>query len=145
MTRINLVCPDCMAINRLPPERLGEAPRCGACHKPLFTAHPLNVDGPRLDRHLSHDEIPVLVDIWAPWCSPCRSMAPHYEQAAALLEPKVRLLKLDSDSSPEISARYGVRSIPTLMLFNHGNLLAESAGAVTSAQIVQWVRQHAKL
>lgn len=145
MTRINLVCPDCMAINRLPPERLGEAPRCGACHKPLFTAHPLNVDGSRLDRHLSHDGIPVLVDIWAPWCSPCRSMAPHYEQAAAQLEPKVRLLKLDSDASPEISSRYGVRSIPTLLLFNNGNLLAESAGAMTSAQIVQWVRQHAKL
>ncbi|HUW80657.1 MAG TPA: thioredoxin TrxC [Acidocella sp.] len=145
MIYTNLVCPACSAINRVPSERLAQAPRCGVCHKPLFTAHPVEVDEAGLERHLRNDGIPVLVDIWAPWCGPCVSMAPHYEQAAAQLEPKVRLLKLNADTAPKTMTGYAVRSIPTLLLFTGGNLLAQNAGAMATAQIVQWVRQHATI
>jgi thioredoxin 2 len=137
-----MVCPACSAINRLPVEKLGEAPRCGVCGKAMFDGHPLNVDEAGLARHLKHDGVPVLLDIWAPWCGPCRSMAPHYEQAAVQLEPRMRLLKLNGDTAPETMTRYSVRSIPTLLLFGAGKLLAQNSGAMATAQIVQWVRQH---
>ena len=138
---ITLVCPACGAINRLPEEKLGAAPRCGGCHKPLFDGHPANVDEAGLARHLKNDGVPVLIDIWAPWCGPCRSMAPHYEQAAAQLEPRMRLLKLDGDDAPGTMTRYGVRAIPTLLLFKDGVLVKQNAGAMTAEQIVRWARQ----
>lgn len=139
---LNIVCPSCQATNRVPAARLAAQPRCGSCHAPLFTAHPAEVDTAGFERHLRSDQIPVLVDVWAPWCGPCRTMAPMYERAAAALEPYVRLLKLNADTAPEILARYGVRSIPTLLLFHRGTLLAQNAGAMPAERIVQWARSH---
>ena len=143
MVAITLVCPACSTINRVPTVRLAAAPVCGACHKPLFTAHPLSVDEIALVRHIQNDGIDVLVDIWAPWCGPCNSMAPHFEQAAAQLEPQVRLLKLNADTAPATMTKYAVRSIPALLLFSGGTLKAQSAGAMTAPQILQWVHRQA--
>jgi thioredoxin 2 len=137
-----LVCPDCATFNRVPRARLAEAPRCGVCHKPLFNAQPLAVDEARLARHVAHDGVPVLVDIWAAWCGPCRMMAPQFAQAATLLEPRVRLLKLDADTASATMARYGIRSVPALLLFSGGGLVAQQAGVMSAGQIAQWVHQY---
>ncbi|HEY7643863.1 MAG TPA: thioredoxin TrxC [Hyphomicrobiales bacterium] len=137
-----IVCGACGRINRVPAERPAEAARCGACHKPLFTAHPVEVGEAGFERHLAHDGIPILVDVWAPWCGPCRTMGPMFERAAASLEPEVRLLKLNADEVPGASARFGIRSIPTLLLLRDGQLIARNSGVMNASQIVDWTRSH---
>ncbi len=137
---LHLVCPHCHAVNRVPAERLGAAPACGQCHQPLFAGQPLAVDAAGFERQLARNDIPVLVDFWAPWCGPCKMMAPHYAQAAAQLEPRVRLLKVDTDAEQALGARYAIRSIPTLVLFKGGREVARQSGAMQAAGIVQWVR-----
>ena len=126
----------------MPAERLAAAPVCGHCHQPLFTGQPLAVDEAGFHKHLSRNDIPVLVDFWAPWCGPCQMMAPHFAQAAAQLEPRVRLLKVDTEAQPALGARHAIRSIPTLALFQGGRELARQSGAMQAAGIVQWARAH---
>lgn len=138
----HIVCPGCGAINRIPADRPAEQARCGTCKSPLFTGAPVAVDGAGFDRHAAKNDVPVLVDVWAPWCGPCRSMAPQFERAAQMLEPSVRLLKLNADENPEISARYGIRGIPALLLFRGGQLVAQTAGAMDAGRIVGWVQKH---
>ena len=146
-TARHVVCPHCNAVNRVPAERLTAtgAPLavCGACKAHLFEGKPLEVDPAGFDRHLKANDIPVLVDFWAPWCGPCRSMAPNFARAAGVLEPGMRLLKLNADEAPEVGARYGVRGIPALLLFKGGKLAGQTAGAMGAEQIVGWARQHA--
>jgi len=137
---MHIVCPHCQTTNRVQPGDLAKAPDCGQCHQQLFTAHPALLDEAAFDRHIQRNDIPVLVDFWAPWCGPCRQMAPAFEQAAAQLEPQVRLAKVNTDEAQAVGARYQIRSIPTLALFVNGREVARQAGAMGAGDIVRWTR-----
>lgn len=141
MAQQNLVvCGKCGGVNRLPPARNADEAKCGKCGNRLFSGHPLDVDAKAFDHQIARSSIPVVVDIWAPWCGPCKMMAPAYEAAARELEPHVRLLKLNSDNEQAVAARLGIRGIPTMILFHGGREIARTSGAMTAGQIVRWVR-----
>jgi thioredoxin 2 len=141
--KLHIVCPHCDAINRLPRERLGQGGKCGSCHLPLFERQPVALDSAaRFDWHAKHSDIPLLVDFWAAWCGPCRTMTPIFEQAAAELEPEVRLVRVDADAAPELLQRFSIQSIPTLMLVRHDRELARRAGVMPLPQLLAWTRQY---
>jgi thioredoxin 2 len=137
-----IVCPHCGGINRVPVARAADAAKCGHCHAGLFDGEPAEMGEAGFDRHVRLNDIPVLVDIWAPWCGPCRTMSPNFARAAATLEPAMRLLKLNADTAPAVSARLGVRSIPALFLLHKGAVLARTAGAMPTEAIIQWAREN---
>ena len=137
-TTRQIVCSSCGRINRLPAERAPDGARCGGCHQPMFTGHPIEVNEEAFGRHVADNDIPVLVDVWAPWCGPCRAMAPMFERAAQQLEPKVRLLKLNSDNAPALSSRLNISGIPTLLLMRAGREIARQAGAMDARSIIAW-------
>lgn len=142
-TALHIVCPHCDAINRIPRERLRDRGKCGSCHRPLFEGRPIALnDRARFDKHFQHSDIPLLVDFWAAWCGPCKVMAPHFEQTATQLEPEVRLVKVDSDAAPQLSSRFGISGIPTLLLIHRGREIARKTGLVTAPDLVAWTRQH---
>lgn len=138
-----IVCPHCHTANRIPAGRLADQPACGRCKQRLFTGHPVDLDATSFDNHISRSDIPVIVDCWAPWCGPCRMMAPAFAQAAHQLEPHYRLAKLNTEEAQDISARLGIRSIPTLIIFRNGQEIARQSGAMDTGNLVRWVTSHA--
>ena len=140
----NIVCPHCDTVNRIPAARLGDRPVCGKCKQTLFTGHPLVLNDANFNQQLSRSDIPVVVDFWAPWCGPCKMMAPAYEQAAGQLEPRVRLAKLNTEEAQQTAGRFAIRSIPTIVLFDHGREVARQSGAMSLPQLVQWIEGQIK-
>lgn len=135
-----IVCPHCNAINRIPLARQNDKPNCGKCHKPVFDSHPLELNAASFQKHITRNEIPVVVDFWAPWCSPCKMMAPAFEQASSQLEPRYRLAKLNTEKEQAIAAQYRIQSIPTIAIFKNGREVARQPGAMSASDIVRWVQ-----
>jgi thioredoxin 2 len=140
MNTLHVVCPHCHTTNRVQAADLAQAPDCGRCHQALFSGKPANLSATEFDRHVARSQLPVLVDFWAPWCGPCRMMAPAFEEAARLLEPRVQLAKVNTEEAQGLGAQLGIRSIPTLVLFVGGREVARQAGAMGAADIVRWTQ-----
>lgn len=143
-TGLHIICPHCNTINQLPASRLEERPNCGKCHQALFNSKPVNLDTTQFTRYLEHNDIPVLVDFWAEWCGPCKMMAPQFASAAGLLEPKMRLAKVDIEAHSSLASRYAIQSIPMIVLFHRGKEIGRNAGVMGSQDLVRWVELQIK-
>ena len=137
----HVVCPHCDSVNRLPAARDARTAKCGKCHQPLFTGQPLPASTAGFLKQIERNDIPVVADFWADWCGPCKQMAPEFEKAARALEPHVRFAKLDTEAAPNEAASHGIRSIPTMILFQNGREAARQSGAMPAGHIIQWVRE----
>ena len=137
--KLLLACPQCLTLNRVPAGRLGEDPKCGNCGAPLLDGKPAPLTDATFDKFVGRSDLPVVVDFWADWCGPCKMMAPAFEQAAAELKTRVRFAKLDTERAQAIAARYGIRSIPTMILFKRGQEAARNAGAMDARRIRAWL------
>jgi len=137
---VHVVCPGCSGVNRVPSARLSGNPACGTCHAPLFQRRPVEITASTFDTQVGRSGIPVIVDFWAPWCGPCKMMAPAFERAAAELEPLTRLARVNTEAEPGLAARFGIRSIPTIIAFRSGKEIARQSGAMELAGLVSWSR-----
>ncbi|MDP2795353.1 MAG: thioredoxin TrxC [Sulfurisoma sp.] len=140
---LHIVCPHCHAANRVPAERLADGATCGKCKGRLFAGEPVELDAAAFDKHVGRSDIPVVVDFWAPWCGPCRTMAPAFAQAARSLEPSYRLVKVNTEEEQQLAARFGIRGIPTLAIFKGGREVARQAGAMDAGSLARWIQANA--
>jgi len=131
-------CPSCLAANRVPSERIGEDPKCGKCGTALVAGAPAELDEAAFDDYVARSDLPVLADFWAPWCGPCRSMAPHFERAAAALKGRVQLVKVNTEAAPRLAMRMGIRAIPTLVLYHDGAEVKRASGALDAGELARW-------
>lgn len=141
-TPIHVVCPHCDAVNRVPRARLADGGHCGQCHRSLFERRPLELTQARFERHATRSDLPLVVDFWAAWCGPCKMMAPAFEAAAARIEPRARLAKVDTEAEQGLAMRFGIRSIPTIAIFQGGQERVRQAGAMDANSLVRWIEAH---
>jgi thioredoxin 2 len=140
---VHVVCGACGGVNRVPADRLADSPRCGKCHQPLVDGTPVGLTGASFDRYIERNDLPVVVDFWADWCGPCKMMAPVFAQVAREQRTRFRFAKLDTDAHSEITARYTIRSIPSLLVFRGGREVDRVAGALDPASLRAFLSRHA--
>jgi len=136
----HLVCPHCQAVNRIPENKLDRQPKCGKCKAPLFVGQPVELTDQSFAKHLRRNDIPLVVDFWAPWCGPCKMMGPHFKNATAQMEPKIRFAKLNTEIAQKTAAQFGIRSIPTVAIFRNGREVARQAGAMDARTLTNWIQ-----
>jgi thioredoxin 2 len=136
---VHVACPACFKANRVPADRVGDGPKCGGCGAPLLDGKPIALDEASFDAFVGRTDLPVVVDFWAPWCAPCRVMAPAFEAAAAELATRARFAKLNTEDAPALATRFGIRSIPTLAVFRDGREVERISGAMDARSLVRWV------
>lgn len=139
---VHITCPHCEAINRLLNSKLAQHPKCGKCHQILFTGKPLELTSKNFIKVINKTSIPIIVDFWAPWCGPCKMMAPIFEKVSAIIEPRARLSKLNTEFSQGTASRYGIRSIPTLIVFKNGKEVSRQAGAMDKENLLRFIESN---